>query len=540
MISMDGDFFQLLRRVQKEERTKSTLARVDKDFYKQLYSYIRDLERSVAKNPFDTTQSNLLNNAQRIATEICQWRESKISKAANNNIYRSFHLFKKGNPQFDLIDTTPLHLTPEEETLYFALMDALKTHRYNISLDKFGDEKADWGADDYEDEEEDDFEEVASVVKSRVNKGVVSDEEFFNEGGSSKESVTDGFSGESISFEESGADSVVQEPAVETPVEESSGSGFKQEVQESAVETTNTNVGGSDEVLDRLNQIKNSTVVTDEKYEPIEKQINNQAKVVPNVSMSNNLNYESKNYNGQDNEFDSKLKPDSESNVESEPKIESKPKVESAPRIESKPKVESAPKIESEPRLESKPKVGSEPRVESKPKVEPKTIEDRPKRKSSSTLDFDSIFANPDSQFDSIHNFEPDYEADLANIQASSSFAEPSEADLMFSTKPRPKKEPKPKSQVGSKEEFESRPKVEEPSHAPTAKAERPRSQSIKAFAKKEELENTTVVIYKNIDSFMGIDEKIYGPFIANDVVILPNITAQILIDNNKAGLIDI
>ena len=507
MISMDGDFFQLLRRVQKEERTKSTLARVDKDFYKQLYSYIRDLERSVAKNPFDTTQSNLLNNAQRIATEICQWRESKISKAANNNIYRSFHLFKKGNPQFDLIDTTPLHLTSEEETLYFALMDALKTHRYNISLDKFGDEKADWGAEDYEDEEEDDFEEVASVVKSRVNKGVVSDEEFFNEGGSSNESVTDGFSGESISIEESGADSVVQEPAVETPVEESSGSGFKQEVQESAVETTNTNVGGSDEVLDRLNQIKNSTVVTDEKYEPIEKQINNQAKVVPNVSMSNNLNYGSQKDDAQDDGLGSKVKLDSESNEKSEPRIESKPKVE------------------------------YESRGESKPKVEPKTIENRPQRKSSSTLDFDSIFANPDSQFDSIHNFEPDYEADLANIQANSTFAEPSEADLMFSTKPRPKRDSKPK----SKEGFESRSKVEpEPSPTPTAKAERPKSQSIKSFAKKEELENTTVVIYKNIDSFMGIDEKIYGPFIANDVVILPNITAQILIDNNKAGLIDI
>lgn len=521
MISMDGDFFQLLRRIQKEERAKNTLARVDKDFYKQLYSYIRGLERSVAKNPFDTAQSNLLNNAQRIATEICGRREKKISEAAVNNIYRSFHLFKKENPQFDLIDTTPLHLTSEEETLYFSLMDALKTHRYNISLDKFGDEKTDWGADDYEDEEEEDFEEVAPAIESHVNPGVVSDEEFFNERDSSNETVTDGFSGESI--ERVSSDSLVQESAVETAVKESASTISKQEVQESAVETPNTNVNESDEVLDRLNQIKNSTVVTDEKYEPIEKQINNQAKVVPNVSMSNNLNYDSKKDDGQDSGLDSKVKLDSESNIESELRMESKPKVE------------------SELRMESEPKVGSESRLESKPKTEPKPIEDRPQRKSSSTLDFDSIFANPDSQFDSIHNFEPDYEADLANIQASSSFAEPSEADLMFSTKPRPKKDPKPKSQVESKEGFESRPKVKiEPSSVPTAKAERPRSQSIKSFAKKEELENTTVVIYKNIDSFMGIDEKVYGPFIANDVVILPNITAQILIDNNKAGLIDI
>ena len=79
MISMDGDFFQLLRRVQKEERNKSSLARVDNDFYKKLYSYIRALERSVSSNPFDTRQSNLLSNAQRIATAICEQRESKIS-----------------------------------------------------------------------------------------------------------------------------------------------------------------------------------------------------------------------------------------------------------------------------------------------------------------------------------------------------------------------------------------------------------------------------------------------------------------------------
>ena len=42
------------------------------------------------------------------------------------------------------------------------------------------------------------------------------------------------------------------------------------------------------------------------------------------------------------------------------------------------------------------------------------------------------------------------------------------------------------------------------------------------------------------MESIVGVDEKVYGPFSANDVVILPNITAQILVDNNKAGLIDL
>ena len=148
---MQGDFFQVLRRVQKEERNKSSLARVDNDFYKQLRDYIKDLERSVANDPFGNEQL-LLNNAQRIATEICELRESKITQAANNNIYRSFLLFKKDNPQFDLLDTTPLNLTDEEETLYFSLMDALKNHRYRISLDEYSDETAIGG--NYEDDEE--------------------------------------------------------------------------------------------------------------------------------------------------------------------------------------------------------------------------------------------------------------------------------------------------------------------------------------------------------------------------------------------------
>ena len=94
MIPMQGDFFQLLRRVQKEERNKSSLARVEDDFYKRLRDYIKDLERSVASDPFGNEQL-LLNNAQRIASAICERRESKITKAANNNIYRSFLLFKK-------------------------------------------------------------------------------------------------------------------------------------------------------------------------------------------------------------------------------------------------------------------------------------------------------------------------------------------------------------------------------------------------------------------------------------------------------------
>ena len=69
MIAMERDFYQTLRRIQKEERNKSALARVGNDFYKKVYSYIKDLERSIANNPFSNEEHNLLKNSQMIATE---------------------------------------------------------------------------------------------------------------------------------------------------------------------------------------------------------------------------------------------------------------------------------------------------------------------------------------------------------------------------------------------------------------------------------------------------------------------------------------
>lgn len=137
---MDESFFQTLRQIQKKERTNASLARVGPDFYKQVHSYINKLKRSVGNDPF-ADEHYLLKDSQRIATEICERREHKITDAAVMNIHRSYHLFSKSNPEFDLLDTTPLNLTPEEETLYFSLIDILREHRSKISLDKFGDIK---------------------------------------------------------------------------------------------------------------------------------------------------------------------------------------------------------------------------------------------------------------------------------------------------------------------------------------------------------------------------------------------------------------
>mgnify|MGYP000782901837 FL=1 len=132
-------FFQQLRKIQKKERSNGTLARVDDSFYKDIHKYLDELRTHIGNDPFAAEQY-LLKDTQRIATEICERREHKITDAAVVNIHRSYHLFA-GKPQFDLIDTTPLNLTPEEEKFYFSLIDTLTNHRKSISLEKLSSEE---------------------------------------------------------------------------------------------------------------------------------------------------------------------------------------------------------------------------------------------------------------------------------------------------------------------------------------------------------------------------------------------------------------
>lgn len=451
MILMQGDFFQVLRRVQKEERNKSSLARVDNDFYKHIRDYIRDLERSVASDPFGNEQL-LLNNAQRIATEICELRESKITQAANNNIYRSFLLFKKNNPQFDLLDTTPLNLTDEEETLYFSLMDALKNHRYRISLDEYTEESAievNYEEDEDFDEDYDEDEESSFVEDS---------------------------------YESSS--SVEEESLVSDDMED--------EISDA--------LGESNEVLDRLNQIKNAKVITDETYENIDKQVANQM------------------YPGQD----------------------------TADNVQGIEEAEEAEEVQS-------------------------TAEEESKNESSVSTDPEDFYKNPDSQFVDLDKLEPNYDDDYYNsIATGSNYAAPSEDDfnLIFA---KPKGTPKAESvnaeieplaktqstqsELGFSSGLDAKEKKISPSdgfdkaidksidtaiddvkkdNAPKKPVDKTRG----GLFARDEIENATVVISEDVGEMVGIDGKVYGPFLANDVVILPNITAQILIDNNKASLV--
>ena len=134
-----SQFYQDLRKIQKKERNNGTLARVEETFYTDIHEYVDGLKKEAIKDPFSKAPA-MLKEAQIIATDICQRRETKITNSAVLNIHRSYHLFT-GKPQFDLVDTTPLNLTPEEEKFYFSLIDTLKNHRSNISLDNLSDDE---------------------------------------------------------------------------------------------------------------------------------------------------------------------------------------------------------------------------------------------------------------------------------------------------------------------------------------------------------------------------------------------------------------
>ena len=121
------EFFKKLRNIQKKERSAGGLARVGDNFYKKVHEYVDQLTKKIDNDPF-CAEYYLLRDTQRITMEICEKREHKITDSAVMNVQRSYHLFK-GKPKFDLQDTTPLNLTPEEEELYFSLIDVIKEYR---------------------------------------------------------------------------------------------------------------------------------------------------------------------------------------------------------------------------------------------------------------------------------------------------------------------------------------------------------------------------------------------------------------------------
>lgn len=221
------DLFQHLRKIQKKERDNGTLAQVDENFYSQIHEYLNELKQSAIDNPFSDVY-NTLNEARRIATEICERREHKITSAAVLNMNRSYQLFA-GKQEFDLIDSMPLNLTPEEETFYFSLIETLKNHRLNLSGQEIPEETPDVIDDDGEEEAPETQETAANSLADIADAAI-----------------------EKASGTEESSDSVSDiESDSETKEEDDS----------------------SDEVLDRIDEVSKARVIENEVREPIEKQI---------------------------------------------------------------------------------------------------------------------------------------------------------------------------------------------------------------------------------------------------------------------------
>ena len=221
------DLFQHLRKIQKKERDNGTLAQVDENFYSQIHEYLNELKQSAIDNPFSDVY-NTLNEARRIATEICERREHKITSAAVLNMNRSYQLFA-GKQEFDLIDSMPLNLTPEEETFYFSLIETLKTHRLNLSGQEIPEETPDVIDDDGEEEAPETQETAANSLADIADAAI-----------------------EKASGTEESSDSVSD---IESDSETKEEDDFP------------------DEVLDRIDEVSKARVIENEVREPIEKQI---------------------------------------------------------------------------------------------------------------------------------------------------------------------------------------------------------------------------------------------------------------------------
>lgn len=124
------EFFQRLREIQKKERSISGLANVGDNFYKDVYNYLDKLMKKIGNNPF-SFDSYLLRDARRIASEICERREHKITDSAILNVQKTSGLFnnKSENTVSTSPNAPPANLTPEEENLYYSITESLIKYR---------------------------------------------------------------------------------------------------------------------------------------------------------------------------------------------------------------------------------------------------------------------------------------------------------------------------------------------------------------------------------------------------------------------------
>ncbi len=137
------EFFQRLREIQKKERSASGLADVGDNFYKDVHNYLDKLIMKIGNNPF-SFESYLLRDARRIAAEIGERREYKITSSALMNVHRVYRIFDEKSSDINSPAIPPSNLTPEEEDLYYSLVKSLSKYRQGMKspLAKFKAEKA--------------------------------------------------------------------------------------------------------------------------------------------------------------------------------------------------------------------------------------------------------------------------------------------------------------------------------------------------------------------------------------------------------------
>lgn len=130
------EFFQVLREIQKKERSLSGLSSIGDNFYDEVSNYLNRLMKKIDDNPF-SFESYLLRDAQRIVEEICERREHKIASSAVMNVQRGHQLFKESNGKKSRVKenpiAVPMNSTSEEENLYFEMVDSIIKYRKNMT-----------------------------------------------------------------------------------------------------------------------------------------------------------------------------------------------------------------------------------------------------------------------------------------------------------------------------------------------------------------------------------------------------------------------
>ncbi|MBZ9570037.1 hypothetical protein KQY27_00520 [Methanobrevibacter sp. TMH8] len=409
---MDDQFFAKLREIQKKERANSSLARVGTDFYKRTHTYL-DSIRDVARNDPFSNESDLLKNVQRIATEICEIREHKIADAAVMNIHRSYHLFQ-GKPQFDLVDTTPLNITEEEEALYFSFIDVLKNHRRGISLDQLNNHEIINDSNENEIDNTSDSINNSSINNSNANTNT-------NNENIGKNITKDN---ENQNFDVKNKTKVNKDENIVSSNNSNNYSNDKERIE---------NDEKDDLVLNRLNSIKSGKIIKYETPESIEKQIIKSKYPKNNITDINNHNAIKSSINNNKNSINKKNFTNNIKTTNNNDNIENR---DSSKNNSAKPKSK-----------------------------------------------ISNIIGNENDQFIDLDHLDSDIGHYNLEENHYNKFNSKSTADRIA---------------------------------------------------------NVMVLIFSEINSIIGVDKKVYGPFQPQDIVIMPDINAKILIKNKKGRLVKV